>query len=168
MRKPPSLRAHLTAALPEFARDPERLMMFVLDGRIATTGTAALGWQWHYTLRTVLCDFTGHPDAAVGPILVWLRAHQSDLLNNPQSKGQAIRIQAEYLNTQALDLVLDLQLTESVHARALEGGAPGAFELLHRAEPPGPADMPHDPVTSLYLNGQQLAAWPPLNGTTHG
>jgi len=32
MRKPPSLRDHLTAALPEYRRNPENLLMFVTGG----------------------------------------------------------------------------------------------------------------------------------------
>lgn len=162
MRKPPSLRAHLTAALPQYRQSPENLLMFVMGGHVATTGTQALGWQWEYTLRIVLCDFTGHPDAVIGPTLIWLRAHQPDLLNNPGKNGKAIQIQADYLNDSALDLVLDVQLSESVHARPILGGN-GAFELVHRLEPPSFDGQPHDAVTALYLNGEQLAAWPPVN-----
>lgn len=163
MRKPPSLRDHLTAALPEYRRNPENLLMFVTGGHVATTGTAALGWQWQYQLRLVFCDFTGHPDAVIGPTLVWLRAHQPDLLHHAERQKQAIQIQAEYLNTQAMDLVLDLQLSESVSARPVPQGTAGAFELVHRLEPPCLDGLPHDAVTALYLNGQQLAAWPPVN-----
>ena len=163
MRKPPSLRAHLTAALPQYQRDPEKLQMYVIGGNVATTGTAALGWQWSYTLRLVFCDFTGHPDAIIGPTLIWLRAHQSDLLHNPERQKQALKIEAEYLNTSALDLVMNLLLSESVSARPLQDGPAGAFELVHRLEPPSFDNQPHDAVTALYLNGQQLAAWPPVD-----
>lgn len=183
MRKPPSLRAHLTAALPQYRQSPENLLMFVMGGHVATTGTAALGWQWEYTLRIVLCDFTGHPDAVIGPTLVWLRAHQPDLLNHPQRQKQALKVNAEYLNTKAMDLVLDVQLSESVHARPMDAGN-GAFELVHRLEPPleaayplplelyikgelvakfAPAEGQQGDVSKLYLNGEQLAAWPPLD-----
>ncbi|WP_349335731.1 phage tail protein [Delftia sp. DS1230] len=99
-------------------------------------------------------NYAGHPDAVMGPILVWLRSHQSDLLHNPQNQGQAITFDAEYLNTLAMDLAIDLKLTESVAARPLPGGPVGAMELLHRSEPPGPHLLPHDPITALYLNGQ--------------
>lgn len=187
MRKPPSLRAHLTAALPQYRSNPENLLMFVMGGHVAATGTQTLGWQWDYTLRMVFCDFTGHPDAVIGPALIWLRAHQPDLLNHPTRQKQVLQVNAEYLNTQAMDLVLDVQLSESVHARPMEGKA-GAFELVHRLEPPTEhAHTAHHvtelyikdelisrfeapngeavraDVTSLYLNGQQLAAWPPLD-----
>lgn len=166
MRKPPSLRAHLTAALPQYRQSPENLLMFVMGGHVSATGTKALGWQWEYSLRIVLCDFTGHPDAVIGPALVWLRAHQPDLLNHPEHQKQALKVSAEYLNTQAMDLVLDVQLSESVHARPIKNGnghGNGAFELLHRLEPPCFDEQPHDAVTALYLNGEQLAAWPPLD-----
>lgn len=161
MRKPPSLRTHLTAALPQYRQSPENLLMFVTGGHVSVTGTSALGWQWEYSLRIVLCDFIGHPDAVIGPTLIWLRAHQPDVLNNPSRQKKAIQIQADYLNESALDLVLDVQLSESVHARPI-ANADGAFELLHRLEPPCFDQQPHDEVTALYLNGEQLAAWPPV------
>lgn len=166
MRKPPSLREYLTAALPQLQRNPEDLMMFIKDGHIAATGTPTLAWQWHYTVRLIFCDYSGHPDAVIGPVLVWLRAHQADLLHNPETQKRAIRFDAEYLNSQAMDLVLELDLTEAVVAKPMPGGPQGAFALHHRSEPPGPHDMPADVVTALYLNGQQLAQWPLLPGVT--
>lgn len=162
MIKPPSLRDHLTAALPQLRRKPEDLMMFIKDGHIAATGTKALAWQWHYTVRLIFCDYGGHPDAVMGPVLVWLRAHQSELLHNPDTQKRAIRFDAEYLSSKTMDLVLELDLTEAVVARPKQDGPAGAFELHHRTQPPGPHDMPTDAVTALYLNGQQLAAWPAL------
>lgn len=162
MRKPLSLRTHLTAALPQYRRSPENLLMFVTDGHVSATGTKALGWQWEYALHIVLCDFTGHPDAVIGPTLIWLRAHQPDALNHPDKQKQALKVSAEYLTTKTMDLVLDVQLSESVHARPM-GSGQGAFELVHRLEPPSFDLQPHDAVTALYLNGEQLAAWPPLN-----
>ena len=42
MLKPAKLREHLTRALPELARDPEKLVMFVTAGSIQSTLTAAL------------------------------------------------------------------------------------------------------------------------------
>lgn len=187
MRKPPSLRAHLTAALPQYRQSPENLLMFVMGGHVSTTGTRSLGWQWEYSLRIVLCDFTGHPDAVIGPTLIWLRAHQPDILNHPEKQKQALKVSAEYLNTQAMDLVLDVQLSESVHARPMKD-RPGAYELIHRLEPPSEHDFTAHrvlelyiqdelvskveasdntttlpPASQLYLNGEQLAAWPPLD-----
>lgn len=187
MRKPLNLRTHLSAALPQYRQSPENLLMFVMDGHVSATGTQSLGWQWQYNLRIVLCDFTGHPDAVIGPTLVWLRAHQPDLLNHPDKQKQAIKLKAEYLNTTAMDLVLDVQLSESVHAQPMPD-RPGAYELVHRLEPPSEHDFAAhrvlelyikdelisrlesgddkntlDPPSQLYLNGDQLAAWPPVN-----
>lgn len=128
MIKPGSLRAHLTAALPELARDPERLLMFVTQGTVQATATKALSWQYSYTLRMVFLDWTQHADAVMAPLLAWLKVHQYELLANPDRKG--IRFEVEYLNTQAMDMVIDLDLAERVLARPRDG-VPGALDLHH-------------------------------------
>lgn len=128
MIKPGNLRAHLTAALPELARDPERLLVFVVQGNVQATATRALSWQYGYTLRLVFLDWTLHADAVMAPLLAWVKVHQYDLVANPDRKG--VRFEVEYLNTAAMDMVIELDLTERVLARPREG-EPGALELHH-------------------------------------
>lgn len=155
MIKPGSLRAHLTTALPELARDPERLMMFVTQGGVQATGTAALSWQYSYTLRLVFLDWTLHADAVMAPLLAWLKIHQYDLLANPDRKG--IRFEVEYLSTQAMDMVIDLDLTECVLARPRDG-VPGGLDLHHLDDTP-PLHMQKDELWSVFIRGEQVAQW---------
>ena len=92
MLKPAKLRDHLTRALPELARDPEKLVMFVTAGSIQSTLTAALSYEYGYTLRLLFLDYAGHADAVLAPLLIWLREHQSELLDNPDKPGAKGRV----------------------------------------------------------------------------
>ena len=57
MNKPNSLRAALTAALPEFARNPDRLHIFIEHGSIAVTAAKSLSFEYAYTLDIVVTDY---------------------------------------------------------------------------------------------------------------
>lgn len=155
MRKPVDLRRHLTAALPELRRNPERLMMFVMGGTVRATATRALAWQYEYTLRLVLADWAAHADTVVAPLLAWLRVHQNDMLANHDRKG--IRFEAEYLNATSMDLAVDVDLTESVVARPRVDN-PQALDLHHLDDRP-PLHMPAEERWQLYIAGEKVADW---------
>lgn len=177
MLKPASLRDHLTRALPDLARDPEKLMVLVPEGSIQSTLTDSLSYEYGYTLRLILLDFATHADAVMAPLLIWLRTHQSDLLDNPEKRAKAIRFSAEFLSTTTMDLVIDLDLTERVLARP-RPEQPGALNLVHVPEPAHislytPAGRPPDANGtgepgqdglgrehwSFWLKNQLLAEW---------
>lgn len=175
MLKPASIRAHLTAALPALQRAPENLTVFITSGRLKSTRTQSLSWEYSYTLRLLFLDYTGHVDAVMAPLLVWLRTHQSEVLDNPQLREKAIRFDVEYLNNEALDLAIDLDLTERVVCRPREG-VPGGLNLHHVPEPPdvllvspggrtppsfdllNPAD-PHDPAAAGGAAQERWSFW---------
>ena len=73
MLKPASLREHLTAALPQLRRDPEKLVVFIAGGGLHSTLTQSLSFEYRYTLRLLLLDYAGHADAVMAPLLIWLR-----------------------------------------------------------------------------------------------
>lgn len=138
MLKPADLRQHLTAAVPQLARDPEKLVILAKGGRIASTGTAALAFEYAYTLQVIVLDYTGHADALIAPILIWLRRNQGELFDNPATTGRALRFDVEYLNDAAIDIAIEMDLTERVLARPRDGAGPGALNLIH---PPEPANV---------------------------
>lgn len=168
MLKPAKLRDHLTRALPELARDPEKLVMFVTAGSIQSTLTAALSYEYGYTLRLLFLDYAGHADAVLAPLLIWLREHQSELLDNPEKRAKAIRFEAEFLSTTTMDLVLELDLSERVLAR-VRPGQPGALNLVHVDEPAHisrhtpagrlPDGEPGREHWSFWLHDTLLAEW---------
>ncbi|MBS0501110.1 MAG: phage tail protein [Proteobacteria bacterium] len=172
MLKPASLREHLTAALPQLRRDPEKLVVFITGGGLHSTLTQSLSFEYRYTLRLLLLDYAGHADAVMAPLLIWLRTHQSDLLDNPEKRAKSVRFEAEHLSTTTMDLVIEIDLSEDVLARPREGGPPGALNLIHKDEPPPqpwapwapwPSGQP-DPRDKLehwefWIHGDKVAEW---------
>lgn len=158
MLKPGSLRAHLTAALPELARDPERLVVLARAGRIITTGTAALSFEYAYTLQMIVLDYAGHADAVMVPLLAWLKRHQPELMDNPDRREKAVRFEVEYLTPQTIDLSIEMDLTERVLVRPREG-TPGGLNVIHVPEPPHPGNIEQREHWTLWLKDELLAEW---------
>lgn len=143
MYKPQSLRNHIIRQVPALARDPDKLSLFVKDGRLASTGTQSLSFEYAYTLEITVLDYAGHPDTVFVPVLQWLKVHQRDLFDNPDTQSRAVRFEAEYLNHSAIDLLIHIDLSERVIARkpATPGGA---MRLHHAPEPQRVGSTPND------------------------
>ena len=168
MLKPISLREHLTAGLPELARDPERLIMLIRGGKVRATATKTLSWQYEYTLRLIFCDWTQHSDVIVALLLPWLHHHQHELLANPDKNKNGMRFDVDYLNVNAMDFVMDLDLTERVLCRPVEG-SPGQVNLTHLDDLP--PDHHHTAEHwKVMFEGQQIAEWslPAAHPLHHG
>lgn len=162
MLKPDRLRAALVDAVPEYGRDPDRLAIYVDQGRIATRfNPRSYGFEYRYRLRATLLDFTGHPDVVMLAIVRWLSVEQIDLLQNHGTGNEAIGFEADILGGGAIDLDITLNLTEAVTLRPREDGG---HDIVHAEEPP--LAMPDDlalagledgpPLTALWLGGEPL------------
>jgi hypothetical protein len=130
MEKPDSLRAALTAAYPQLARDPERLNMWVERGKIRAPMTPDLGLAWEYTLSILITDCTTQPSVLFFAINQWCRTNQPDLLSANPSHGY--EFEADIIDPNTVDLHITLKLTEQVTAMA---NTDGSFTLQHIAEP---------------------------------
>jgi hypothetical protein len=131
MNKINSLRAALTAALPEFARDPDRLHLFVEHGSIAATAAHSLSFEYAYTLDIVVTDYAGHADHLIVPIVAWLKVNQPEMLLNRDLCRDGFKFQAELLDNGKSDVEIQLQLTERVGV--IE--RPDGYEIRHFDEP---------------------------------
>ena len=67
MKKPESLRQHLLASVPSLARDPDRLLVFIDEGRMRCTAAPGLSFEYEYRLNLILTDYAGHADAVAVP-----------------------------------------------------------------------------------------------------
>lgn len=161
MLKPADLRQHLTAAVPQLARDPEKLVILARGGRIASTGTAALAFEYAYTLQVLVLDYTGHADAIVAPLLIWLRRNQGERFDNPATNTGVLRFDVEYLNDAAVDLSIEMDLTERVLVRPRDGAGPGALNLIHPPEPAHVGWIEQAERWRLYFQGEPtpIAEW---------
>lgn len=158
MLKPASLRAALTDAVPELGRDPERLVMVIESGNIINTGTAALSWEYRYTLAITVLDWAGHADAIIAPLLLWARRNQPELFDNPDRRERAMRFKVDFLSTTTVDLRLEIELSEAVLARPREG-ASGALNLIHKPEPPGLLAILQREHWEFFIRDELVATW---------
>jgi len=138
MKKPNSLRAALTAALPSLARNPESLHLFADEGRVVAGGGKTLSFEYQYTLTLIVVDFADSSDAIMVPLLAWLRVNQPELFFNPDQRRDGFRFEAEILNHSAVDLAIKLPLTERVIV-TVDG--PG-YRIQHHDEPINEHDDP--------------------------
>jgi len=159
MIKPSSLREHLTAALPELRRDPDKLLVFIDRGSLVGTYAPGLSFEYRYTLNLILTDYAGHPDAVMVPLLVWIASQQPELLANPGLREQ-IAFEADVLDNDKVDLDIKLPLTERVGVHARAGGG---YDIEHYPEPQLEPylDAEH---WEIYVKGELVAQWdnPPL------
>lgn len=154
MNKPQSLRDQLLAALPDLRRDPERLLVFIEGGSMVSTLAPGASFEYRYTLKLVVTDFGGHPDALMVPLLDWIRTHQPELLANPSLREQ-IRFEAEVLANDKVDVELTLPLTERVGVHRADDGR---VDVEHYPEPAIEQPLPAR-RWRLYLRDTLMAEW---------
>ena len=104
MEKPALLRAEIEKHLPEIKNNPEKLTLFVQNGRVSGN-KHTLGHEVRYTLALMIDGYTGDTDILNAVILNWARSHQPDLLDN-----------------QSCDLLIELALSERITVTADNNG----------------------------------------------
>lgn len=113
MNKLASLRTYLCATIPALQTDPQQLKLFVESGRMVARG-GSLSFEYRFTLRLILLDFAGSLDLLAVPLMAWLTLYQPDLFLNKETAAKAVRFEAEPLAHDKTDIVVELDLTESV------------------------------------------------------
>ncbi|WP_282410070.1 phage tail protein [Pseudomonas sp. PS02303] len=114
MNKPDSLRTHLLSTIAELKHNPDRLLMFIDNGKVRCTAAASLSFEYSFDLQIILTDYAGHPDSVILPLLGWLSVHQSELLENLNKSADGIQFEADILDNSKVDMSLTLPLTERV------------------------------------------------------
>ncbi|MES2300562.1 MAG: phage tail protein, partial [Pseudomonadota bacterium] len=129
MKKPALLRAAIVALLPELARNPDKLAMWVETGRTRATGTAQRGFAWEYHLTVVVEDFTKPPEMLFFIVTDWLRTQQPDLL---ASNAEGFPFEVDVIDDKTADVKITLPLREIVTATP-DGS--GGWQLEVQPEP---------------------------------
>ncbi|HCM9313897.1 TPA: phage tail protein [Enterobacter hormaechei subsp. steigerwaltii] len=114
MNKPQSLRSALNNAVPYVRDNPDKLHLFVDNGSLVATGAQSMSWEYRYTLNVVIEDFSGDQNLLMAPVLLWLKANQTDAINNPQLREKLFTFEVDILRNDVCDISLNLQLTERV------------------------------------------------------
>src|SRR5690625_5099285 len=121
MLKPDRIREIITRANPYLKRDPDKLHVFLDSGRVVAHGAASLSYEYQYTINVVVLDYPHHADQIFVPLLAYLRTQQPELFENKEKAQNMIRFEAEVLNQQAVDLSIEIDLTERVIVSQPEG-----------------------------------------------
>lgn len=145
MQKPKSLRLAIENALPEIAANPEKLAMFIENGRIsANKGT--LSHTENYTLTLLITDFVSNLDVLKTSMINWLQIHQPDILGAGAVAENAFTFQADILSHDTADVLIQLRLSERVNAMIDENRQ---IHITH----------PKEPQLTPDLTGVLGAAW---------
>jgi hypothetical protein len=132
MIKPASLRAAITAAVPDLQTNPDKLLVFADAGNIVQTGTKSISFEYRYTLNLIFTDFAGDPDVIMVAMLAWVQVHQPELVNNDELRATGIAFEVDHLNQTTCDLSITLKLTEAVIVKKL---GDGTHDIRHGSEP---------------------------------
>ena len=132
MNKPESLRAHLLVTVAGLQNNPDRLLIFIDNGKVRCTAAATLSFEYSYDLQIILTAFAGHPDSVMLPVLGWISINQPELLENYEKIQNGIQFEADILDKDKVDLGLTLRLTELV---VVGTDAQGNTTVRHAGEP---------------------------------
>lgn len=114
MNKPAALRDYLCRCISHLATDPQQLKIFVERGNIVGRSGESLSFEYRFTLRLFFQDFTGSLDQLAVPVLAWLATNQPDVLQSKEKSAKCVRFEAEPLSNDKTDIVIEIDLTESV------------------------------------------------------
>ncbi len=159
MLKPAAIRAALTAHLPELDTDPDRLRLWIDKGSVRTSQTASFAFELAYTLNIVVTDWT-HPPIILFAILNdWLRRYQPSLVASQAADGYSF--EADIMTNSAIDLSIDLALTEAIVAVPREGGG-WDMTIVEEPEcfPDDFAPVPPVPLREIWWKGERLVPLP--------
>lgn len=152
MKKPADLRAHIEAWMPDLKANPDKLHMFIEDGRTVARMGKTLSFEYRYTLLIIVTDYAESTDALLVPILAWLSIHQPNLLLDERLRENNIGFRAEPLDNSRIDIELKLELSERVIVRATDGGG---YECEHIGEPTMP-DLTGPTGWEMFAGGQNV------------
>lgn len=144
MRKPDSLRAWLLRSVPDLAADPDRLHLFVEEGRLVCARGDSLSYEYRYQLTVVIENFAGGAEAISVPLLVWLAQNQHEMIDPEASIPFALDI----LDNASADHEIKLDLTERVVVAALPDGG---WRIEYPPEPEFPVNFESAPARLWQL-----------------
>jgi len=149
MKKPTELRKHLEDCVPCLKKTPTNLHVFIEQGNVVSRIGGGLSFEYRYTVSIVITNFTDHADTLMIPLLAWIAINQPEILQNPEKQQQAIRMEAEIIDHDTVDLEIKIDLTERVIVSA---NVDGSYTATHPDEPALP-DLGGQIGWELYVKG---------------
>ena len=152
MKKPNQLREHLLQGLPHLAKNPDRLLIFVDEGRTVNTLANGLSFEYRYTLNLIITDFSEDLAGLMVLIYAWLRLNQPELMANLDKSRDSVKFVADILDNSRVDLSITLPLTERVIVKEVDGQAVYDYP----AEPYATAVKPSMKVDIINAKTEQV------------
>lgn len=155
MLKLDTLRAAITAAVPELAAHPARLKMWIDRGSVQSRQTRSFSFAFEFRLNVMVEELATDISVLALAIFRWLRVNQPDLLA-PDQPGFSFDV--DILDNSTADVLFLLNLRQNV---AVTPRDDGNFDLAYLPEPDpiwdddlgaGGAD-PIPPLAAVILNG---------------
>lgn len=128
MSKSKSLRAALTAAIPELRNEPARLKLWIENGAVRARGTASHGFALQYPLSVLIEE--AKTDIAIIALAItrWLRVNQPDLL---APNGDSFQFESDILDVSTADILFTINITENI---AVEPQPDGSWSVTYLEE----------------------------------
>ena len=114
MNKAASFRKAMASAVPSLNDDPDKLLVFIDQGRIVATAAPSLSFEYRFVLNAILLDFAGDADTIFVALMAWVQRNQSDLLANVDERANGITFEVDHLTQSTFELSIKLSLTEGV------------------------------------------------------
>ena len=161
------LRDFLTQALPELARNPDKLSIYLTGGRLVSRYGPNLGFEYRALLQIDMLGFTGDPAAFFLPLVMWLRRHEPAALLNHETGDERLRFEIDIVDNGAVDISITLPMSEAVDVLQQEDGS---HQMTLREELPIIDEMPLDGALDdagdlallrrVYVGGELLGGDP--------
>lgn len=143
MNKIQTLRAAIEAAIPDIRRNPDRLVVFAEQGKIACTSRTNLSFEYRYQVELLFTSLSGHVDCAIVAVMAWVRDNEPLIFDRWRNEGEGIAFEAELVSEKEVDLAIRLPLTERVKVTQQLNGQ---IDIQHLGEPPHPDPMGPAPL----------------------
>ncbi|SFG08409.1 P2 phage tail completion protein R (GpR) [Novosphingobium sp. CF614] len=129
MRKIDTLRAAITAALPELAQNPDRLRIWIERGAAQCRDTRTEAFGFAYQANVLIVEMASDIAVLALAIFRWQRVNQPHLLA-PGKDGFSFDV--DILDNKCADVLLQIQIEENVTVTPVEGGG---SQLAYLPEP---------------------------------
>lgn len=133
MKKPNQIRNVLEKSDRFFVKNPDKLQLWIEDGKVIRTGTENLSFYFAYTLNIVVTDYPDDIAKLTVPILSYLQINQPELFQNKDRRESAVRFTPDFNNNHTADIHFEIgPITERV---LVTDKRDDSVQISYKAEP---------------------------------
>ncbi|WP_443091369.1 phage tail protein [Basfia succiniciproducens] len=133
MKKLNQLRNVLEKSDPFFIKNPDKLQLWIEDGKVIRTGTENLSFYFEYKLNIVVTDYPDDIAKLTVPILSYLQINQPDLFQNTSLRESAVKFIPDFNNNNTADIHFEIgPITERIVVTDKQNDS---VQINYKAEP---------------------------------